>query len=101
MVICEIRHSFPDNLIFLLQWVASFGCPSIITCDRGRHFMSNLWHLLCEYLGCKLSHTCAYHPAANDKCERFNKQLKTFVKTHANDDWTFIFPGFCWEFDLH
>ena len=72
-----------------LRHVASFGWLSIIACDRGRQFTSNLWHLLCELgLGCKLSHTCAYHPTANDICERFNKQLKTFLKTHANNDWT-------------
>ena len=34
---------------FILHWVASFGCHLIITCDRGRQFMSNLWHLLCEF----------------------------------------------------
>ena len=73
---------------FLLHWVASFSCPSIITCDRGRQFTSNLWHSLCEFLGCKLSHTYAYHPAANSMCERFNKQLKTFLKIDANTDWT-------------
>ena len=77
---------------FLLHWVASFGSPSIITCDRGRQFTSNLWHSLCEFLGCKLSHTRAYHPVANGMCERFNKQLKTSLKTHANADWTSHLP---------
>ena len=77
---------------FLLHWVASFGCPSIITCDRGRQFTSNLWRSLCEFLRCKPSHTCAYHPAANGMCERFNKQLKTSIKTYANDDWTSHLP---------
>ena len=80
-----------DNA-FLLHWVASFGCPSIKTCDRGRQFTSNLWHSLCDLLGCKLSHTCAYHSAANSMCERFNKQLKTSLKTYANDDWTSHLP---------
>ena len=77
---------------FLLHWVASFGCPSIITCDRRRQFTSSLWHSLCEFLGRKLSHTCTYHPAANGMFERFNKQLKTSLKTHANDDCTSHLP---------
>ena len=70
---------------FLWHWVASFDCPSLITCNCGRQFTSNLSHSLCEFLGCKVS-TWAYHPAANGMCERFNKQLKTSLKTHANDD---------------
>ena len=79
----------------------SFGCPSIIICDRGRQFTSNLWHSLCEFLGYRLSQKCAYQPAANGMCKRFNKQLKTSLKTHANVDWTSHLHGFCWEFDLH
>ena len=77
---------------FLLHWVASFGYTSIIGGDCGRQYSSNLWYSLCEFLGCKLSHTCAYHPAANGMCERFNKQLKTSLKTHANADWTSLLP---------
>ena len=71
-----------------LKITASTSLPSIITCDRGRQFASNLWHSLCEFLGCKLSHRCAYYPAANGMFESFNKQLKTSLKTYANDDWT-------------
>ena len=54
---CEaipLRNIETETIVhaFLLHWVASFGCLSIITCDRGRQFTSNLWHLLCEVLGC-------------------------------------------------
>ena len=94
---CEaipLRNIETETIVnaFLLHWVASIGCPLIITCDRGRQFTSNLWHSLFEFLKCKLSHTCAYHPAANGMCERFNKQLKTSLKTHANVDWISHLP---------
>ena len=42
-------------------------------------------------MACKLWHKCAYHPAANGMCERFDKQLKTSLKPHASDDWTLHF----------
>ena len=44
---------------FLHTWVARFGCPTELTCDRGVQFTSHLWNELCSFLGCKLNHTCA------------------------------------------
>ena len=79
-------------IAFLQNWVARFGCPSTITCDRGAQFTSNLWKNLCIFLGCKLSHTCAYHPASNGMIERFNKQVKTSLKTHSDIDWVSNLP---------
>ena len=43
---------------FLLHWVARFGCPSVITCNRGPQFISTLWQSQCLFLGSKLSHRC-------------------------------------------
>lgn len=77
---------------FLLNWVARFGCPAIITCDRGPQFTSALWQSLCKYLGAKLIHTCAYHPSANGMCERFNKQIKTALKAHNDNNWVANLP---------
>ena len=83
-----------DDIIsgFLLHWVARFGCPSVITCDRGPQFTSTLWQSLCLFLGSKLSHTCAYHPSANGMCERFNKQVKTSLRAFPDSDWVTNLP---------
>ena len=83
-----------DDIIsgFLLHWVARFGCPSVITCDRGPQFTSTLWQSLCLFLGSKLSHTCAYHPSANGMCERFNKQVKTSLRAFPDSDWVINLP---------
>ena len=83
------QQVFPLILLseFLLHRVARFGCPLIIIFDRGPQFTSTLWQSLCSFLGSKLSHTCAYHPSANGMCERFNKQVKTFLRAFPDSDW--------------
>ena len=58
---------------FLLHWVARFGSPTIITTDRGTQFLCTV---ICQFLGSKLCHTTAFHPAANGLNERFNRSLK-------------------------
>ena len=62
---------------FLLHWVERFDCPTQMTIDRDRQFTSYLWKEMCEFLGTKLSHTTAYHPAANGMVERVHCMIKT------------------------
>ena len=62
---------------FLLHWVRRFGCPTQMTTDRGRQFTSYFWKEMCEFLGTKLSHTTAYHSAANGMVERVHPTVKT------------------------
>ena len=50
---------------FLLNWVARFGSPQLMICDRGTQFTSHLWEELCAFLGCKLVHTTAFQPESN------------------------------------
>ena len=50
---------------FIFHWVARFGCPAEITCDRGSQFKSNLWAEMYNFLGCKLNLTCSYRPQCN------------------------------------
>ena len=78
---------------FLLHWVARFGCPSVIACDRGPQFTSTLWQSLCLFLGSKLTHTCAYHPSANGMCERFNKQVKTSLRAFPDSNLSWVLLG--------
>ena len=49
---------------FMERWVAQFGCPVIVTSDRGSHFEAS-FDMLLQSLGCKHARTTAYHPAAN------------------------------------
>ena len=71
---------------FLLHWVARFGSPTIITTDRGAQFTSLLWTEMCQFLGSKLCHTTAFHPAANGLNERFNRSLKVALKCQSSPD---------------
>ena len=39
---------------------------------------------MCEFLGTKLSHTTAYHPAGNEMVERVHRTVKTALKCNNN-----------------
>ena len=39
---------------------------------------------MCEFLGTKLSHTTAYHPAANGMVERVHRTVETALKRNNN-----------------
>ena len=71
-------QSYADS--FLLHWVARFGSPTIIITDRGAQFTSLLFTEMCQFLGSKLCHTTAFHPAANGLNERFNRSLKICIE---------------------
>ena len=79
---------------FVLNWVARFGCPLIMTCDRGVQFTSHLWEELCKFLGCKLVHTTAFHPESNGFLERQHRALKAALKAQENPLYWFSNLGF-------
>ena len=73
---------------FTLNWVIRFGCPKIISCDRGSQFTSRVWEELCNFLGYKLIHTTSYHPIASGLIERQHRTLKAALKASQNPyDW--------------
>ena len=69
---------------FIRHWVALFGCPEHIFCDRGSQFTSSGWSEMCNYLGCQIHHSTAYHPQAQGTVERLNRTLKTSLKCQEN-----------------
>ena len=77
-------QSYADS--FLLHSVACFGSPTIITTDRGAQFTSLLWTEMCQFLGSKLYHTTAFHPAVNGLNEPFNRSLKVALKCQSPRD---------------
>ncbi|CAH8465108.1 unnamed protein product [Dicrocoelium dendriticum] len=76
---------------FLERWVSHFGCPAVVTTDRGSHFAGTFAHLL-QTLGCRHIQTTAFHPAANGMVERFHRQLKAALCAHDNADWYEALP---------
>ena len=85
--LCEITAKACADA-FVLNWVARFGCPQVMTCDRGVQLTSHLWEELCKFLGCKLVHTTAFHPESNGFLERQHRTLKAALKAQENPrDW--------------
>ena len=77
---------------FLLGWVAHYGCPQHITCDRGRQFVSSLFQRLCTTLGTTLHHTTSYHPQANGLVERLHRVLKAALMCSSSNSWMDALP---------
>lgn len=76
---------------FLERWVAQYGCPAVVTTDRGSHFDGSFAALL-KTLGTRHIKTTAYHPAANGMVERFHRQLKAALRAKDNPSWSEALP---------
>ena len=76
---------------FLERWVAHYGCPSVVTTDRGSHFEGTFQAQL-NFLGCRHDRTTAYHPAANGLVERFHRQLKASIRAYETTSWQEAIP---------
>lgn len=74
-------------------WVSRYGCPSVLTMDRGRQFQCTMFTSLTQLLGTRHIHTRAYHRSANGMVERLHRQLKAALIAHDNRDrWTHHLP---------
>lgn len=62
--------------------MSRFGCPAVVTTDRGRQFQSALFNALAAILGVRHIHTTSYHPSANGMVERLHRQLKAALTTY-------------------
>ena len=64
------------------------GLPLSIRCDRGRNFVSHVFHQYCTHLGISLSYSSAYHHSGN-LAERAIRTIKWLMKqcTMAKQSW--------------
>lgn len=73
-----VARAFVDN------WVARYGCPAVITTDRGPQFESNLFIAIAKILGIHKIRTTSYHPQSNGLIERWHRTLKTAIMARGN-----------------
>ena len=69
---------------FLTSWCCTYGIPKKILTDRGTNFVSNIFRNLAEFLGAKLSHTCAYRPQSNGQNERCHRELHQYLSIYLS-----------------
>ena len=75
-----------DTARFLYDYVIKFGrIPSVISTDRGSHFVGQVMKGLCEHLGIKHNVHCAYRPQSTGILERAHRTLKNSLKIVANE----------------
>src|SRR5882724_7121585 len=81
--------------IFLSQVFAKHGTPTDIISNRGKHFISRFWRLLCQLLGIKANLSTAYHPETDGQTERINQILEQYLQVYINyqqEDWVNLLP---------
>ncbi|CAK1595247.1 unnamed protein product [Parnassius mnemosyne] len=66
------------------NWITRFGPPKTITTDQGRNFESNLFLKLLQTMGIQKTRTTTCHPQLNGIVERWNRTLKTALKTRLS-----------------
>ena len=69
---------------FVSGWISLFGLPVVITTDRGKQFVSDLFNQLMKLLGSKRTKTTANHPEANGLVERFHRSFKSALRARMN-----------------
>ena len=74
------------------SWMKYFGCPGVVTADRGRQFDCRLFRELCRTLNAKVNHTTAFHPASNGILEREHRKLKASLRALRDPDWVDRLP---------
>jgi transposase InsO family protein len=82
----------------LIDFFSIFSMPSVMHCDTGTNFTSNLTKLLLTRLGCAPRFNSSYHPQSTGLVERTNASLKTTISKLATSfprSWETILPLFC------
>ena len=66
---------------FINGWISRYGVPNCIITDRGSQFCSRSWTDLMQFLGIEHRTTLAYKPEQNSLIERFNRTLKSALRS--------------------
>ena len=81
--------------IFLQNILTKHGTPADIVSNRGKHFVSRFWALLCTLLGVRSNLSTAYHPETDGQTERTNQILEQYLRIYVNyeqNDWINLLP---------
>jgi len=84
----------------LIEYFSIFSMPTVIHCDMGTNFTSNLTQLLLTRLGCAPRFNTSYHPQSSGLVERTNATLKTIISKLASSfprSWETIVPFALWS----
>ena len=65
------------------ELIPVFGVPESLLSDRGANLLSHLMKDICAQLGIHKINTTSYHPQCNGMVERFNRTLKSLLRSHA------------------
>ena len=75
-----------DTARFLCNYVTKFGrIPSVISTDRGSHFVGQMMQEFCQHMGIKHNIHCAYRPQSTGILERAHRTLKASLKIVAKE----------------
>ena len=75
-----------DTARFLYDYVTRFGrIPSVISTDRGSHFVGHVMQEFCQHMGIKHNIHCAYRPQSTGILERAHRTLKASLKLVAKE----------------
>ena len=95
---CESIDAFTTAINFINEWVTLFGAPAIILTDNGTDFRSQLFtHLTKKIMNIDVRSTSAYHASCNGAVERFNRTLKTGLRSISADKRLDFAKGDSWD----
>jgi hypothetical protein len=86
--------------------ICVFGCPGILVCDRGSHFINQTMDHLCRLVNTTLKPSTSYHPQTNGNTEATNKTLVRILKKYCFDfpeKWDLFLDSalFCYRTSRH
>jgi hypothetical protein len=79
----------------LLNAWRPFGIPSIISSDRGSHFVGAWWKTMCAHFGIRQAFSHAYHHQANGRAEKAGQQVMEILRklhVHQKICWVEALP---------
>ena len=96
-VCVESIDAFTTAANFISNWVCYYGIPNTILTDLGADFRGEIMHHLCEILDTNHKFTTSHHAACDGAVERFNRTLKSILKTISIDKNLDFSKGDSWD----